>query len=237
DNNALAVSRIMGITHYNINKRLQIMRTQLGFKTTTGLVVEFINQNLINNKPMNKPWHKGPGKISTHSGVLVDITDPQVTDIFPIDIAVGLARECRWHGATKKNYTVADHSVWCAIEAESRYPDDAFLPFKVLLHDAHEYLLKDIPTPLKELLPEYRKLAHRLQDAIHLRFGVVLSAQDKQRIAEIDERALEYEWHNKVTKHTGWELQWQVSADLFLDHFKRLCKHPFVITPNQTAIL
>lgn len=172
-----------------------------------------------------------PGCVRTFTGQFIKINEPDPLMIFPVDIAVGLSRAMRFAGHTKKPYSVAEHSVWCMLKAEELYPQDSYLPFKILLHDAHEYLLCDVPTPVKKLLPEYDLYTTILQDAIHERFKVAVAARDAQRIAEIDKLALEWEWGNIVLKWAALGLDDKSRIDYFIHHFTRLCKTPVVLQP------
>ena len=170
-----------------------------------------------------------PNCIRTFTGRYVNLKDPQQESIMPFDIAIGLARQCRFGGHTKKFYSVAQHSDWCRQTCELQYPDDASLAFKVLLHDAHEYILSDIPTPLKALMPEYDNIAEKLQETIHRRFGVIVTPREQAIIKDIDKRALEWEWQTKVLQWGGPEYTVQDAADIFINHFVRLCRVPFVL--------
>jgi hypothetical protein len=172
-----------------------------------------------------------PGCVRTWSGQYLNITEPATTTIYPIDIATQLARICRFGGATKEWYSVAEHSVWGALKAEEIYPGNTSLPFKFLLHDAHEYVLHDISSPVKKKLPGYLKMAAVVQDAINVRFRSYVDQADRQKIDHIDELALHWEWENKVLRWTGMELSIDAARDYYMHHFKRLCKSPFVIHP------
>ena len=41
-----------------------------------------------------------------------------------------------------------------------------------LLHDACEAYISDITRPVKHYLEEYRKIEHKLQQVIYLKFGI-----------------------------------------------------------------
>jgi hypothetical protein len=170
-----------------------------------------------------------PNCLRTFSGRYVNLLDPQPTTIFPFDIAIGLSRVCRFAGHTKRFYSVAEHADACRQECELMYPGESALAFKVMMHDAHEYLLCDIPSPLKNLLPEYAFIAQKLQDAIHTRFGISVTKADAEIIKVIDKKMLEWEWENKVLRSTGLPLTEQDRSDIFIHHFIRLCKHPHVL--------
>ena len=110
------------------------------------------------------------------SGRRLDLLDPSPLDIEIEDIAHGLARVARWNGQTKgkHSFSVAQHAV--LVEKVVREVVTNLSPFdlmSVLLHDAAEYVIGDIITPLKSVLStSYRDVEHLLMRAIHIRFGL-----------------------------------------------------------------
>ncbi|MCL4170186.1 UNVERIFIED_CONTAM: hypothetical protein GTU68_031674, partial [Idotea baltica] len=92
------------------------------------------------------------------------------------DIAHGLARVARWNGQTTgpHAYSVAQHSV--LVEHICSQLQDRLTPTQrltALLHDAPEYVVGDMISPFKALLGEsYKEIESRLQEAIHIRFGL-----------------------------------------------------------------
>lgn len=110
------------------------------------------------------------------SGRRLDILDPSPLDIEIEDIAHGLARVARWNGQTTGPlpFNVAQHSVVVTDFCLQMKPD---WPVKwqlaALLHDAPEYVIGDMISPFKAALgPAYKDVEHRLQQAIHIRFGL-----------------------------------------------------------------
>lgn len=172
-----------------------------------------------------------PGCIRTFSGQYISIQSPDWLKVYVADIAVGLSREPRFAGHTKKFYSVAEHSIWCMEKAQELYPENISLPFQCLLHDAHEAYLKDIPSPIKCELSNYKELAELHQAAIHQRYNVRITHNNKKLVKEIDRMALEWEWENKMLTWKGMALEDQARVDLFIHHFVKLCKHPFTILP------
>lgn len=114
----------------------------------------------------------------THSGTHFDLVDPQPDMIELIDIIKGLSRESRFAGQTKYYYTVAQHSVLASQVVAPEYA------FEALLHDASKAYLKDLPRPLKQLLPDYRRIEQRVEAAIRERFG--LPAVQSAAVTEAD---------------------------------------------------
>lgn len=79
------------------------------------------------------------------SGARLDLLAPQIERIRISDISEGLAKINRWVGATFGTYSVAQHSL---IVAEDMYREDgSFAAVYGMVHDAHEALTGDIPTP------------------------------------------------------------------------------------------
>ncbi len=125
------------------------------------------------------------------SGRRLDLLDPTPVDIEIEDIAHGLAFVARWNGQTKGDfaYSVAEHSL--LVETLfSRLMPRAPVKWQLaaLLHDAPEYVIGDMISPVKAAVgPGYSALDDRLTAAIHLRFG--LPAQIPQTIKKTIKKA------------------------------------------------
>ncbi|WP_457647620.1 hypothetical protein [Profundibacter sp.] len=126
------------------------------------------------------------------SGRRLDLLDPTPMDIEVEDIAHGLAFVARWNGQTIGDYaySVAEHSllveqIYALIQPKA--------PVKwrlaALLHDAPEYVIVDMISPVKSAVgPGYGVLDDRLTAAIHIRFGLpaVLPVAVKKQIKKAD---------------------------------------------------
>jgi len=120
--------------------------------------------------------------VQTHTGIAVDLLDPQPDTIHPRDIEVALARQMRFNGHTIDTFSVAQHSVLVlqAFDdiAEREKWDTVCLNrvrLAVLLHDAHEAYMGDIVRPVGSLpgfAAPVEQLKRRLQRAIHERFDL-----------------------------------------------------------------
>lgn len=110
------------------------------------------------------------------SGRRLDLLDPTPMDIEIEDIAHGLAFVARWNGQTLGDwpYSVAEHSVLVTdIFARQNPGIAARWRLAALLHDAPEYVIGDMISPVKAAIgPDYGELDLRLTAAIHIRFGL-----------------------------------------------------------------
>lgn len=125
------------------------------------------------------------------SGRRLEILDPSPLDVELGDIAHGIARVARWNGQTHGDfpYSVAQHC--CLVEAIAAQMEpalDSKARLAILLHDASEYVVGDVITPLKTALGEqFRLIEARLQRAIYMAFG--LPAEPSAAIRRLTKRA------------------------------------------------
>ena len=126
------------------------------------------------------------------SGRRLDLLDPTPVDIEIEDIAHGLAFVARWNGQTHGDwpYSVAEHSLLVADIFARTAPDQpARWQLAALLHDAPEYVIGDMISPVKSAVgPAYGEMDARLSAAVHLRFGLpaVLPVSVKRAIKAAD---------------------------------------------------
>ncbi|CUH85442.1 HD domain-containing protein [Thalassovita mediterranea] len=126
------------------------------------------------------------------SGRRLDLLDPTPVDVEIEDIAHGLAFVARWNGQTAGDfaYSVAEHSLLVEELFGRMYPGQ---PTKwhlaALLHDAPEYVIGDMISPVKAAVgPGYDDLDKRLTAAIHIRFGLpaAIPVKVKRQIKRAD---------------------------------------------------
>ena len=126
------------------------------------------------------------------SGRRLDLLDPTPLDIEVEDIAHGLAFVARWNGQTRGDfaYSVAEHSLLVE-EIFTRMNPGIAARWRLaaVLHDAPEYVIGDMISPVKAAVgPGYGELDQRLTAAVHRRFGLpaVLPAPIKKQIKAAD---------------------------------------------------
>lgn len=125
------------------------------------------------------------------SGRRLDLLNPSPLDIELCDIAHGLARVARWNGQTigRHAFSVAQHSIvveqiFYLLKPKASAADR----LAALLHDAPEYVIGDMISPFKAIVGgDYKSVERRLQEAIHLRFG--LPAQMTKTLKDTIKRA------------------------------------------------
>lgn len=126
------------------------------------------------------------------SGRRLDLLDPTPMDIEIEDIAHGLAFVARWNGQTHGDYaySVAEHSLLVETLFGRMNPGiSAKWQLAALLHDAPEYVIGDMISPVKSAVgPGYEDLDARLTAAIHIRFGLpaAIPAAIKKQIKQAD---------------------------------------------------
>lgn len=119
------------------------------------------------------------------------------------DIAVGLSRQPRFGGQTREWWSVLDHSLFCDELVKSQ-ESTRELRLAVLLHDAHEALTGDVPTPFKT--PDFRAVQDDLDRRICGAFfpgGYDRYAKLGTLVKNVDLRALRAEARQFLNDENG----------------------------------
>jgi hypothetical protein len=130
-----------------------------------------------------------PTWIQTASGRAFDLNNPDPFAIVVEDLAHHLAHLCRFTGACRKFYSVAQH---CCIVAGLLPPR---LRLAGLLHDAAEAYIGDWSSPMKALVRVLapgliEQVHHNVERAVEARFGLELTGGDRAEIKYADLVAL-----------------------------------------------
>lgn len=131
--------------------------------------------------------------ITTYTGKHFDPTAPDTTLLDVRDIAHALSLTCRGNGHVKTFFSVGQHCINCAMEAQLRgYSKRVILA--CLLHDASEAYMSDVPRPFKASLPEYVQAEDGLLELIYEHFlGTALTEEEKKQVKAIDDDMLYYD--------------------------------------------
>lgn len=164
--------------------------------------------------------------METYTGKKFFLLNPCNEDIVIEDIAHHLSLLCRFTGACRGFYSVAEHSVRLSHIVKQGNE------LAGLLHDAPEAYLADISRPVKVLFPEYRKLEGEITKAIMQRFGI--NGYDKADIKRADNAMLATEGRDLMDNIDDWFLPeaplkeeihpipHEMARTLFLDRFHEL---------------
>jgi hypothetical protein len=133
--------------------------------------------------------------IPTYTGIKFHYLNPKPEEISITDIAHHLCLLCRFTGACKRFYSVADHSIRVSMIVEPE------LRLAALLHDAAEAYTNDISRPVK--------YTHKLQEteaiitkAIDKKFGI---DSNHPSIKEADNILIATEARDLMPNIDGWE--------------------------------
>lgn len=132
------------------------------------------------------------GIIKTHTGWM-NVLNPTPLMVNIYDIAHSLAHLCRFGGHTSEFYSVAQHSNHCYELCKE--PE---LRMAMLMHDASEAYLIDVPRPVKVKLDNYKEIEDRLMTVIAEKYGFEWPLHPK--VKEMDEQVLRLEWDSFMVK-------------------------------------
>ncbi len=126
------------------------------------------------------------GFITTFTGVHFYPIDPRPEDFNLTDVVRGLSHENRANGHTTEPLPVAQHCVNVALTLRA-------LGYNVrtqmigLTHDVSEAYIKDMPSPLKEWLPDYKRVEEKVQAAAYEWAGLgVVTEEEYEPIHWVD---------------------------------------------------
>lgn len=147
--------------------------------------------------------------MQTASGGKFFFLDPRLEEIKIGDIAHHLSMQCRFAGACRRFYSVAEHSVKVC-EVVWNGTKSPRMALSALLHDAHEAYVQDVTRPLKlamRRLTDFGEephtfLSRKIQEAINRKFGCLPGKDPLIDLADVavlfaEARALLLEdpWH------------------------------------------
>jgi hypothetical protein len=118
--------------------------------------------------------------IQTYTGRPFYPLEPREQDVDIFDIAHSLSMLCRYNGAVRKFYSVAEH---CVLLSHAVDPENAQW---ALLHDAAEAYIGDMAWPLKQEMPAFRLAEDGIMSVICTKFG--LDPVQPEQVTEYDRR-------------------------------------------------
>ena len=138
--------------------------------------------------------------ITTYGGTHFTPTEPEPSDIHITDIAHALSLLCRGNGHVKTFFSVGQHCIHCALEAQARgYSERVILA--CLLHDAGEAYMSDVPRPLKPYIADYKVIEGKLLDTIYQKYlGSPLTEEEENLVQKVDDDMLYYDLWNLLNE-------------------------------------
>ena len=131
--------------------------------------------------------------ITTFTGKHFDPLEPDMALVDIRDIAHSLSLTCRGNGHVKSFFSVAQHCINCALEAEKRGYSPRLI-LACLIHDAGEAYMSDVPRPLKRCLDDYCRAEDKLLDLIYEKYlGTSLTDEEEQLVKCIDNDMMYYD--------------------------------------------
>lgn len=141
--------------------------------------------------------------IRTSSGVKFYPLNPDPQGILIEDIAHALSLLCRGNGHVKVFFSVGQHCIHCAKEAEQRGYSTRLI-LACLLHDASEAYLSDITRPVKQHLQDYCRYEEHLLEVIYKKFlGSPLLQEEQKLVKIIDDDMLYYDLRDLLNEPVG----------------------------------
>ncbi len=151
------------------------------------------------------------------------------------DIAHALSLLCRGNGHVSHFYSVAQHSINCALEAKAR-GCTATVQGACLLHDAAEGYMADLTRPLKATMPAFRQAEDALLEVIWEKYLGCLSDEERRQVFAIDDAMMSHEFMKlmpELVSEQYRELQSEPATDFenpeivekrFLQMCRQLCR-------------
>jgi len=184
---------------------------------------------------------------TTFTGEDFNPLSPDIDKIKIEDIAHSLSLMCRANGHFSRFYSVAQHCINCANEAEARDFSDR-VQLACLLHDASEAYMSDITRLVKKHLPVYIEAEEYLQNIIYSKFlGTPLTDKEYSYVKQIDDDMLVCEFDALMTKKvfervvdikSSPSFEFTNFSDIkaeFIRKYKRLSVHKKAALPLSTS--
>ncbi len=131
--------------------------------------------------------------MKTYLGNRLNPIKPDAKDIKIEDVAHALSLLCRGNGQVTHFYSVGQHCINAAKEAETRNESDRVI-LASLLHDASEAYMSDVIRPIKQFLPKYIEIENNFLDKVYERFGLgKLTEEERIKVKSIDDALLDYD--------------------------------------------
>ena len=170
---------------------------------------------------MSKKYEGIKGNLMrTVDGKYIDFANPQPDQISLDAIAIGLSSECRFGNQLHEHYSVAEHCLHC-LNVARRRGLSIEIKRAVFMHDAAEAFCKDIPKPLKIMLPNYKIIEDRLQRVIEAKYGIASDEETCKAVKAIDLAVLKAEKTELTSQDEQHDLSGVPDVDINIRFYDR----------------
>lgn len=107
----------------------------------------------------------------TYTGEIFTVSEIEPKHINLYDLAHHGSHLCRFVGAVKFHYTIAQHQVYAA-RILWEETSDATLAMCGLVHDGSEIITSDVASPIKRGLTDYIAMENKVQEVIAKKYGL-----------------------------------------------------------------
>ena len=107
--------------------------------------------------------------ITTYGGIHFFPLEPEADKIEITDVAHALSLICRGNGHVKTFFSVGQHCIHCALEAEARGYGNR-IALACLLHDASEAYMSDVPSLLNSIFLTIYPMKKLLLDIVYTKY-------------------------------------------------------------------
>jgi hypothetical protein len=165
-------------------------------------------------------------------------------------IGHSLAIVNRYNGHSRYPVSVAQHSVFVSLLAQELRLAP---PFEALMHDVPEFVLADVVSPFKAIMPQYKRIESDLDAAMRVEHGLPAQRHPGVHTADMLARFIEADivlpnrgrqWDDPdglrpramKLRAEGWrisEMEWRVAKSIFLQRYEEL-KPAAVTLPAET---
>lgn len=152
---------------------------------------------------IHKPHKRKGDWMQTYTGVQFWPLDPRMEDVCIEDIAHSLSMQCRYAGHCIRFYSVAEHCVHLAMWAyQNGHAKEVAL--QMLMHDASEAYLVDMPKPVKCSVVGYDEMEVRVMNVICAKFNLPYKFDEIVKFA--DRQILHNEKKNMSHPPADWNI-------------------------------
>lgn len=165
--------------------------------------------------------NKYDGSIRSYSGEQISIINPESNQYRIIDIAKGLSYKGHFAGQTPYFFSIAEHcllvdAIYCADMRSKNKTPIPKMRLLMLLHDATEAFLPDMPKPYKNYMKEFQNYENAMMNSILFWFNI--PSLYMAEVKKYDVQAQEIEFYQFINR-SGSELSPEKALILFLETF------------------